>query len=471
MEIIARRTEIALLESIVHSGTPEFVAVYGRRRVGKTFLIRNHFSERFSFYASGLNNRPKREQLKNFNSKLVEYGLKEKRIPQDWSEAFSRLKSLLEDDEVYRDPKSGRRVVFLDEVPWMDGKRSDFRSSLDLFWNTWGSTQEDLLLIICGSATSWVMKYVIKDTGGFYNRITNQIHLLPFSLGECELFAQSRKLNLSRRQILEYYMSFGGIPYYWSLLFRDQSPMQNIQRLCFEESGSLKNEYPNLFKSLFSAKGPHQQIVEFLAGKEGGALRSEIIDAGIKSGKSLSLALEELEQCGFVHRYYHIGRKERDSAYQLIDPFTRFALSFLRGRVSSWQGFYGTPSYYSWAGRAFETLCLNHIHAIKAALGISGVLTNEFSWRSSAHDPGAQIDLVIERRDGIIDLCEMKYSEGEYAISSDYERKLRNKISAFREETGTKSALHLVVVASNGFRKNAHSDMVVVSLSADDLFR
>ena len=449
---------------------PEFIAVYGRRRVGKTFLIRSYFNENFSFYASGLNNRPKREQLKNFNSKLMEYGHREKKIPQDWAEAFSRLKSLLQSDCVYRDPKSGRRVVFLDEVPWMDGKRSDFRSALDLFWNTWGSTQEDLLLLICGSTTSWIIKYVIKDTGGFYNRVTNQIHLLPFSLGECEKFAQSRKLGLNRRQILEYYMTFGGIPYYWGLLFRNQSPMQNIQRLCFDESGSLRNEYPNLFKSLFSAKGPHRQIVEFLARKEGGALRGEIIDSGIKGGKSLSTALEELEQCGFLHRYYHIGKKERDSAYQLVDPFTRFALAFLQGRISSWQSYYGTPSYYSWAGRAFETLCLNNLRAIKTSLGISGVLTNDFSWRSTEHDPGAQIDLVIERRDGIIDLCEMKYSEGEYAISADYERKIRNKISAFRKETQTKFALHLIMVASNGLHKNEHSDLVVATLSADDLF-
>ena len=470
MEIIARETEITLLDSIAKSGVPEFIAVYGRRRVGKTFLIRGYFNERFSFYASGLDNRPKREQLKNFNSKLMEYGHREKKIPQDWAEAFSRLKSLLQSDDVYRDPKSGRRVVFLDEVPWMDGKRSDFRSALDLFWNTWGSTQEDLLLIICGSATSWIIKYVIKDTGGFYNRVTNQIHLLPFSLGECEKFAQSRKLGLTRRQILEYYMTFGGIPYYWGLLFRNQSPMQNIQRLCFDESGSLRNEYPNLFKSLFSANGPHRQIVEFLARKEGGALRGEIIDFGVKGGKSLSTALEELEQCGFLHRYYHIGKKERDSAYQLVDPFVRFALAFLQDRVSSWQSYYGTPSYYSWAGRAFETLCFNNLRAIKASLGISGVLTNEFSWRSAEHDPGAQIDLVIERRDGIIDLCEMKYSEGEYAISADYERKIRNKLSAFREETQTKFALHLIMVTSNGLHKNEHSDLVVATLSADDLF-
>lgn len=471
MDIVARDSEIKVLDSVCESGMPEFVAVYGRRRVGKTFLIRSYFKERFSFYASGVNGKPKRYQLKSFQSKLAEYGCPKKTIPEDWSAAFARLRALLESDGVYRDPVSNRRVVFLDEVPWMDGKRSDFRAALDLFWNTWGSTQEDLLLIICGSATSWIIKYVIKDTGGFYNRVTNQIHLLPFSLGECERLAANRKLNLTRRQVTEYYLSFGGVPYYWSLLFRNLSPMQNIQRLCFEENGALHNEYVSLFKSLFSAKGPHRQIVEYLAKRSGGVLRKEMIDAGIPGGKALSSALEELVQCGFLRRFYHLGKKERDSAYQLVDPFTLFSLNFLNGKVSEWAAFYGTPAYFSWAGHAFETLCLNNIKAIKASLGVSGVLTNECSWKSAQSTPGAQIDLVIQRRDGVINICEMKYSDSEFSISPQYEANLRNKIQAFRNETGSKEAVHLTMVVSNGLVRNANADMVVNVITGDDLFR
>ncbi len=470
MEIVARKNEIELLDSIVDSGLPEFVAIYGRRRVGKTFLIRNYFKERFSFYASGVNNRPKKDQLKSFQNKLLEYGCEKKSVPSDWFDAFDRLRAILESDSVYKDPATNRRVVFLDEVPWMDGKRSDFRAALDLFWNTWASTQEDLLLIICGSATSWIIKYVIKDTGGFYNRVTNQIHLLPFSLGECEVFASKRKLNLTRRQIMEYYMVFGGIPYYWSLLFRNQSPMQNVQRLLFEDNGALHNEYPSLFRSLFSVKGPHRQIVEILGKRAGGMVRKEIIDSGVQAGKSLSSALEELVECGFLRRFYHIGKKERDSAYQLIDPFVLFALNFLGGKVTEWSAFYGTPAYFSWTGHAFETLCLNNIKAIKRSLGISGVVTNEYSWRSSKSVPGAQIDLVIERRDGVINVCEMKYAEGSFAISPKYETDLRNKLNAFRLETGTKDALHLTLVVSGEFARNANADIVISFVVGEELF-
>lgn len=472
MKIIGREEEAKSLRYLASSHKPEFAAVYGRRRVGKTYLVKELFHDRFAFYATGLLNGKQRDQLKNFRSFLLKHGHPKKSVPTDWFDAFDRLQELLESDAAYRQPGTGKLVVFLDEAPWMDGRRSNFKQALDRFWNAWGSTKEDLLLIVCGSATSWIIKNFVKDEGGFYNRLTEKIHLAPFSLGECARFAADGGLSLTQRQVMELFMVFGGIPYYWSLLRRGESPAQSIERLCFKEGGTLCDEFGLLFKSLFSAKGPHRRIVETMAKRNEGVFRTDLVDSGVTDGESLTEALEELEQCGFLRGYKNATKKERGICYQLIDPFSRFALAFLQEKsIGSWQSYYGTPSYDTWSGNAFELLCLNNIASIKSALGISGVLTNESAWRSEKSKPGAQIDLLIERRDGVINVCEMKYSAVKYSISEEYEENLRNKLAVFRNETRTTAALHLTMIVSNGLVQNEHSDIVVNVITGKDLFR
>lgn len=472
MKIIGREEEIRSLRYLASSHKPEFAAVYGRRRVGKTYLVKEFFHDRFAFYATGLLKGKQRDQLKNFRSFLLKSGHHKKSVPTDWFDAFDRLQELLESGAAYRQPDTGKLVVFLDEAPWMDGRRSSFKQALDRFWNAWGSTKEDLLLIVCGSATSWIIKNFVKDEGGFYNRLTEKIHLVPFSLSECSRFATDAGLSLTHKQIMELFMVFGGIPYYWSLLRRGESPAQSIERLCFKEGGTLCDEFGLLFKSLFSAKGPHRRIVETMAKRNEGVFRTDLVDSGITDGESLTEALEELEQCGFLRGYKNATKKERGICYQLIDPFSRFALAFLQEKsIGSWQSYYGTPSYGTWSGNAFELLCLNNIASIKSALGISGVLTNESAWRSEKSKPAAQIDLLIERRDGIINVCEMKYSAVKYSISEEYEENLQNKLAAFRNETKTVAALHLTMIVSNGLAQNEHSDIVVNVITGEDLFR
>ncbi|MBR1829926.1 MAG: ATP-binding protein [Atopobiaceae bacterium] len=472
MSLIGRKREQDLLSRCLASGKPEFVAVYGRRRVGKTYLIRQYFKDGFAFYATGIASAKTREQLKAFHAQLHAYGDESRTIPKDWFEAFSRLMSLLKDTDVRRDRVSGRIVVFLDELPWMDTARSDFKAALDFFWNGWASTQDDLMLVVCGSATSWMISNLVNDRGGFHNRITRQIQLEPFTLTECEQYYRGEGIVFSRQQVIESYMVFGGIPHYLSLLDRRSSLAQNIDQLCYARTGELRFELHRLYQSLFKHGDRHLAIVRALAARQGGLLRSELerID-GIGGGKALTTALVELEQCGFVRRYRDFTKHERGQHYQVIDPFTLFSLRFVEpGKVDSWLAFVNSPAYAAWTGMAFELTCLLHTDQIKTALGVFGVQSSQTAWRSSKADPGAQIDLLIDRADGVINLCEMKYSSKQFAIDKTYAQTLQNKLTAFREETGTPKAVHLTMVTAAGLAHNAYWNDVQQELTADDLF-
>ena len=468
--MIGRKDEISTLQECLESKRPEFLVVYGRRRVGKTYLIKEFFNDDFSFYATGVAKLNTRKQLKVFNESLIRYGSKDKTIPKDWFEAFARLETLLTETG-NRNAISNKMIVFLDELPWMDTPRSDFKSALDYFWNSWGSSRKDLLFIVCGSATSWIINNILKDTGGFYNRITRQIHLMPFCLRECEQLLESNGMHMTRKQMIESYMVLGGIPYYLNYLKSSLSLAQNIDMLFFHENSPLRYEYNQLFSALFKKSGYYSDIVEELAKKKSGMTRNELLDSGkTPAGKELTKCLNELEQCGFIRRYRNTTKKN-DFIFQLIDPFVLFHLTFIEGRdLDSWLDILNTPSYFTWCGLSFERVCLLHVSQIKDALGIRGISSNEYSWRSSRSTPGAQIDLIIDRKDDVMNICEMKYSQEEYTIDSQYEKNLLNKIDAFRTETKTKKALLPTMITLDGLKKNQYSNSIACSLSGDDLF-
>ena len=472
MKIIGRKREMDALSMCIESGRPEFVAIYGRRRVGKTYLVKEYFNNQFSFYATGLSEEKTKGQLKAFHESLIAYGSKEKSQPADWFEAFSRLKAILISPDVYREPVNNKIVVFLDEPPWMDTARSDFKCALDYFWNSFGSSMEDLLLIVCGSATSWIVENLLKNRKGFHNRLTRQIHLLPFLLSECEALLANNGMIMTRGQIIECYMAFGGIPYYLNLLDRRLSLAQNIDELCFKEYGTLTSEYENLFHSLFKKPEKHIAIIEALAQtKEGKTRQSLIKSLKIESGALLTKNLLELEQCGFIRKYTNFSKAKNEGFYQLTDPFVLFSLKFLKEKEHrSWMSYLNSPSYNAWRGNAFEIVCLNHISQIKAALGISGVDTSEYAWKSTISVPGAQIDLLIDRKDGVINLCEMKFSNDLYEISRDEYEKLQNRLSSFQKETDTAKAIHITLITANSFVKNKYSGIVQNVITGDDLF-
>lgn len=472
MKIIGRKREKDILSKCLSSKRPEFVVVYGRRRVGKTYLIKEYFNGQFSFYTTGLSDEKTAGQLKAFHTSLKAHGCKENVIPKDWFEAFLRLKDLLENPDVYRDPFCGKRVVFLDELPWMDTARSDFKSALDYFWNSWASSQQDLLLIVCGSATSWIINHMLKDRKGFHNRVTRRIQLMPFTLKECEELLQNNDIVMTRQQIIECYMIFGGIPYYLNLFDSRLSLAQNVNELVFKPYGDLSNEFSELFYSLFKKPEKHIAIIKALSETKNGKTRKELAnDEKIGGGSVLSGNLEELEQCGFIRKYENYTKTLNGTYYQLTDSFVLFSLRFLNPRKhNSWMEYIHSPSYNAWRGNAFEICCLNHIPQIKTALGIPGVDTMEYAWRSSKSDPGAQIDLLIDRKDDVINLCEMKYTDIPFEVDKTEYEKLMNRLNVFQKETHSDKAIHMTLVSARGLAENKYSSIFQNEIAGDDLF-
>jgi AAA+ ATPase superfamily predicted ATPase len=471
IDIIGRSKEIDFLDEIYQSDKSEFVAVLGRRRVGKTFLIRNAFQQEFSFYLTGYANASLDIQLDNFYTVLKKYfpKLKEKKSI-NWVGAFQHLIKYLEQN------KTKRKLIFIDELPWLDTPNSDFLIALEHFWNTWASARKDIVLIVCGSAASWMVNKLINNKGGLHNRITQKIKLLPFTLQECEQFIAQKKSVLDRYQIAQLYMVLGGIPYYWDQINRRQSAAQNIQRLCFTENGILRTEFENLLHSLFGQYDKHTAIVKTLSIKSKGLTRNEILKATkLKDGGSVTRLLSELEESGFIRKYNPFGKLNRDSLYQLVDFYTLFYFKFISTvnfvDDNYWLTLLDSSTYRAWSGYAFENVCLYHLPQIKRALGISGMHTQSASWRSRKVTNAAQIDLVIDRKDNVISICEMKFANETYEITKAYEANLRNKLAAFRSESKTKKALFLAFITTFGIVNNARAASIVQNnITLKDLF-
>jgi len=468
--VIGRIKEQEILRGYMESDKSEFIALTGRRRVGKTYLIREVLASDFVFYSTGILEGSGAEQINNFNSEIVNHGGHDLETANNWNEAFKNLNTLIE-----KSNKKGKKVIFLDEVPWMCAPRSGFLSALDYFWNRFASMRKDVFLIICGSAASWIIENVANNKGGLHNRLTGNIYLQPFNLYECEAYFHAKGINIPRYQVAEAFMIFGGVPFYMDFFNPKYSLAQNVDEIYFRTNAPLSNEYENLFKSLFKNSYNHISVIEAIAAKNYGKTRSEISkSSGISEGGGLSKILNELIASGFVREYLAFGKKRKDRLYQLIDPFTLFCLRFGQKREvysnDYWLRFYTTPSHSTWSGYAFEVLCLLHTSQIRKALGISGVLTEIYSWRSKSHDPGAQIDLVIERGDQVINLCEMKYSSSVYIIDKATDANLRNKRAAFIHETHTRKSAQTTMITTYGLQKNAYQAGIPFVVILDDMF-
>ena len=470
--MIGRATEKARLLKYAESDESEFVAVYGRRRVGKTYLIRQTFRDRFSFQHTGVARGRTKEQLRAFGDSLREWGSDFMGLPKDWFEAFNLLKSVIAKSAVKR------KVVFLDELSYLDTKGSRFIPALEHFWNGWASARDDVLLIVCGSATSWIINKVIKDKGGLHNRVTGRISLQPFTLKECEDYVASRGIVMTRYQVAEMYMVLGGIPFYWKHLEPDLSADQNVDDLFFARANKLEGEFDELYASLFRKPEPYLNIVMALGRRKSGLYRDELVaQTGMGSCGNLTRHLRELEECGFIRKSRAFGKKSKGALYQLIDNFTLFHLAFVGENKSNdrcfWSGSSDSQFRVVWEGLAFERLCLQHIREIKIALGISGVVSNDCSWqiaRTAEHD-GAKVDLLIDRNDGVINLCEMKFASAEYEIRDDEEHHARARKELFKNATETRKAVHLTYVTTYGLKRNKHSGIVQSEVKLDDLFR
>lgn len=478
--MIGRKEEKKLLQSLLEEEEPQFVAVFGRRRIGKTYLVRESFDYHFTFQHTGVSNsdlkpgEQKKTQLKRFEESLADAGYPCETDLSDWNEAFNALKQVIQRSE------EKKKVIFIDELSWMDTRDSGLISALESFWNGWATArrEKDVILIVCASATYWMMDNIVNSRGGLHNRLTAQVHLKPFALGECEEYLASRSIVMNRHQILQCYMVLGGVPYYWSLLKKGRSLPQNIDDLFFREGAPLQNEYDNLYKALFQRPEQYLRIVEALSGTNRGITRNEICrKTGIPASGALTRKLDELEKSGFIRKYIPYGYQKRNSLYQLVDNYTLFYYKFIRDRTydeNYWKNKLNSPEVNAWSGIAFERVCLEHVLQIKAALGVSGVYTEVNSWQCEA-DPdngiyGSQIDLLIARKDQVINVCEMKYSEAEYLADASFDRDQRRKISDFQKKTKTRCALHPTLITTYGLEKNRYAGNIQAVITAEDLF-
>ena len=473
--VIGRQEETKLLERYAQSGKAEFIALYGRRRVGKTFLINSIFGESFTFSMTSVLEGNKTAQMHAFADAMDLYGNPLEKKPKDWYDAFQMLRHFL----MKKMSKSNRCIVFIDELPCFDTRQSDFTNALGYFWNSWASLQDNLMLIVCGSATSWMMENVIDSRGGLHNRITHEMHLKEFTLYETEQYLKASGFLWDRLLVLQTYMAFGGIPYYLSLLNKEESLAQNIDRLFFRSDGKMRREFHRLYKTLFNNPGPYITIMEALFNKKKGLSREEIAQTiGKESSGRLTKMLNNLVDCDLV-RFYNIKKKKiskQSGLYQLTDFYTAFYLQFVKGIENDehfWTKSQNTPTVNTWRGLAFERVCLAHIPKIKKALGIEAIKTTYYSWRSSTEEDigrNAQIDLIIERADRMVNICEIKYSPNSYLIDNEEHLRFQNRMARFQQETAYSGGIIPVFVTPFGLQRNAYSEYIINCIVLDDLF-
>lgn len=479
--LIGRTQEIERLKKYMSSGHSEFIAVYGRRRVGKTFLIKEFFDGQFTFRMTGRENAGMSEQLTNFSYSIYDcFG--DKVAPKNWTEAFRILSKAIERQ------REGVKVIFIDELPWLDTQKSDFISALEYFWNNWAYYRPDIKLIVCGSATSWMLKNLINARGGLHNRVTHKILVSPFTLQETEQYFRHKGFNYERPEIIDCYMAIGGVAYYLTLFDKDRSVAENINALCFASGGELVDEFDRLYESLFKKAGSHLTIINALNKVGKGMTRIELIaETGLKNNGNLSTALNELEACEFIRSYVPFGKSKKDKLYQLIDLFSLFYLRFMNdegpfGR-DYWQRIIGTGKYNAWCGYAFEVTCLHHIDQIVEGLGIDGIINRPCSWTYRPKEAdrnneeldeslrtGAQIDLLIDRKDKTITICEMKYSDTEYEIDKDCYNRMQARLRIFKKVTRTTKTLTTAFVTPLGLYDNMYSRKCSRQITAEQLF-
>lgn len=459
--LIGREAEIKVLKEALASNSAELVALYGRRRVGKTHLIRTVFEKELILELTGLNNAPFSEQIENFtltiarNLKLPISSIN----PTSWLQAFHILMDVLEPHLT-----DSKKVLFLDELPWFDTHKSGFLSAFDHFWNTWASKKDNLVVVICGSAASWMIQNIVRNKGGLHNRITRRLRLMPFNLYETALFLQSQNIDIDQYQILQLYMVLGGIPHYLKNVKRGESVIQTIDRMCFTNDGFLNDEFDDLYSALFGTSEKHELIVKALANKPTGMTRNEIVETcHITSGGTLTRLLDELLQSGFIAEYMPFNKTSKESIYKLSDEFSLFYIKFMDNSKAFGQGTWQTKAsgtaWKTWCGFAFESICLKHVPQIKKALGISGVYSEQSAWRYSAKntdEQGAQIDLLIDRHDNCINLCEIKFSLTEYELDKKNAENLNQKRRIFLAQSKTKKSVFITMLSTFGVKENGH---------------
>lgn len=481
--LIGRENEIKKLNELYHSEDAELIALYGRRRVGKTYLIDEVFRDRLNFRHAGLspidsekdNVKPHlmKDQLTHFFRSLTIQGYKGKKTPESWLEAFYMLEDLL----VEKYKGNERIVVFLDEMQWLDTPKAKFMTGFEAFWNGWACHRKNLMVIVCGSSSSWILTNIINNHGGLYGRVTFEIKLKPFTLRECEQFLSSKEICMSRYDVIQAYMMVGGIPYYLRYFNKRLSLAQNINEIFFADEAPLKDEFNRMFASLFKNAEPIKQIIKAIASKNKGITRKELSEiTGVTDSGEVSRQLNALIAGDFIIKYKSFGDNKRDEIYKLVDPFSYFYLTFLDksndNRNIDWINIEDSSRVLSWKGYAFENVCWNHIHQIKMALQIGGVSTTEALWskRGDENTRGTQIDLIIVRKDNVVHMCEIKFYNDEFEVDKDYHLILERRKKILREQIPKRATIHNTLITTYGLRKTNYFGDFVHVVTIDQLF-
>ncbi len=474
--ITGRESQTKTLNELLTINKSSFVAVTGRRRVGKTYLIDTFYKKNISFRLTGIQNANKKEQLINFTNTLNKYSNLQLISPiKNWQEAFLYLKQYLETLN-----KRTKKVLFIDELPWITTYKSNFLQFLAHFWNDYLSKEKHFILVVCGSSTSWLTKKVINDKGGLHNRLTTTLNLKPFTLKETKNFFKSRKISLNHTEISKIYMAFGGIPYYLEQVKKGESATVAIERLCFSNDGMLKNEYDNLYKALFKNADNYEAIVEVLAkSKQGLTTKELILKSKVTSGGTFNRTLNDLLLTGFITELTPFERKKRGSLYRLNDEYSIFYHRFIKQNKRYTKGIWSqistSQNYKIWTGYAFENLCFKHLESIKKTLGISGVYSQNYSLQVIANkeknQQGFQIDLIIDRKDNVINLCEIKFYNAKFKIDKKYAETLRERKQHFIDYTKTKKQVFTTFITNYGVEKSNYGlEIMDVEILLGDLF-
>ena len=474
MKIIGRNTEIDILKDSLSSTESKLIAVYGRRRVGKTFLIRQFYKKNLILDIAGLHKGTMKDQLLHFKNKLIKTGHKaaKQEILKSWMQAFGLLEDYIDTIKT-----KGKKVIFIDELPWFDTPRSKFLMAFENFWNDYCSKKTDLIVVICGSAAAWMIKKIMKNKGGLHNRVTEKIKLLPFTLKETELFLQNKGIRWSQYDITQLYMTVGGIPFYLNGIRKGESYTQYIDRVCFTNTGLLHDEFDELYSSLFDKSELHYNVIKALGTVKAGITRTAVIEkANLKSGGTFTKIIDELVESGFITKFLPFDNNVNLCLYRLTDYFTLFYLKFMQhtkaNGVGTWAVKTNSASWHSWAGLAFESICLQHIAQIKKALNLTAIYTEVSSWKGVYEGNAAQVDLLIDRADNVINLCEIKFAKDEFVITKSYAKELQQKMAVFAMQPNAKNKnIFLTMITTRGTANNFYAkEMVQNKLVLKDLF-
>jgi uncharacterized protein len=467
---VGRDKEVAIFNNLLNTNQAELVAVIGRRRVGKTYLVKNAYKGKLDFHFTGVKDATKVAMLKEFYLKIQELfkGKIKADEPKTWLDAFRLLKTYLAKIKVQR-----KKIIFLDELPWLDSHKSGFLAAFEFFWNDW-AVDQNVIVVVCGSSTSWMIKNITNNKGGLHNRVTKYINVAPFTLAETKQLLHAMHVKLPHYEIVQLYMAFGGIPYYLKEIVKGNSAIQNIDALLFDDKSSLKNEFHNLYRALFDNYEKYETIVKALSKKQKGLTREEIIEATkISNGGGLSRMLNELEESSFIKSYLPFNKNRKETLYRLVDEYSVFYFQFnpQKNIAGTFIHLSASAKFKAWAGFAFESVCIKHISKIKEALGISGVHTVENSYYHKSVSEGFQIDLLIDRNDNAINICEAKYYSAEYELQKKEAEILRNRIELFKKYTKTKKYIIPTLLTTFGLKQTEHSVGVIDKvITMDKLF-